>query len=390
MKQFFSTVVVLGVILSASFSPAENKSSRDVIMKRVQENDLSWGGQEIVFYKEGKEIARESTDNYQNVIRASGTVPDGWAKELDKAGRVMREVESKDNRPNGPMKTYDEQGKLVTESQYRAGKLDGVMKYFYPSGVEEMEGQWKGGQPQGAFKYFDEQGRLEKTIESKGSQATDKNFRDQPTEKNYFPSGHIKSEVSYGTATMTYSFYKEYDEAGKVLLDARVKAAFKDCWLDVPKKEFAANEEVGLEVRCTCEGSPDCFVPNECANLNRRKDFEAVRVEDTTGHRYRIMRVLLFAGPGVESSFTFKSGEAACRFPLPQFPYNKSEDTEYFLVEEHSIEKFKATAGGMDLSRCELGGSDCDGGVFKRFPSGKYTAWLEGGKKAEPVGFEIK
>lgn len=100
-----------------------------------------------IFYKYGKEVAREIFDDEEN-SKKLGTIPDGRVTfYYDNYRRInskkYMESEYKNNMLNGISKGFHINGAIKFEKNYKNGKLDGVIKKYSPEGKLIYEGDAK-------------------------------------------------------------------------------------------------------------------------------------------------------------------------------------------------------------------------------------------------------
>ena len=133
MKKLNKTVLLLLLagILILSKGWADPNAGDEFIRK------TSWlpnGGQERIFYKDNKQVARQELDRSGHVIKKEGEVPDGVFKD----DSWHREISYKNGLENGPMKTYWEDGILSFEHEMKDGKPVKLKAYF-PDGKIRSE-----------------------------------------------------------------------------------------------------------------------------------------------------------------------------------------------------------------------------------------------------------
>lgn len=81
------------------------------------------------FYKQGKQIAKRTYDNYDTLRKAVGKIPDGVALSYDNEGGIEKEVSFKGNKRNGIVKEYDN-GDIRCEGTYKDDKRNGEYKIY--------------------------------------------------------------------------------------------------------------------------------------------------------------------------------------------------------------------------------------------------------------------
>ncbi|MEI8011689.1 MAG: hypothetical protein WCI27_04305 [Candidatus Omnitrophota bacterium] len=90
---------------------------------------LQDGGQDRIYYKNNKEVAREARDRSGHMIKKDGIIPDGIYKD----DSWHREISYKNGLENGSMKTYGEDGILGYEHEMKDGRPI-KLKAFSPDG----------------------------------------------------------------------------------------------------------------------------------------------------------------------------------------------------------------------------------------------------------------
>jgi len=147
---------------------------------------------EIIYYNQGKEIAREIFDGQNNnlsvIPQRTGNMPDGVTKIYYQSGKIKQEFNIKNNKRDGIVKEYNENGQLNFEGIYKDDKLDGQYKIYINNGVYDnyyQEGTYKNGKREGSFKqcYSDNN-----KIKMKGK---DKNGKTNGTLKEYNRKGSL-------------------------------------------------------------------------------------------------------------------------------------------------------------------------------------------------------
>ena len=96
--------------------------------KKTKSNTMTW-----------KEVAKQIIDDGENIIEATGKVPDGIVKHYYESGTVERESNYKDGKREGTGKKYYENGKLLAEMTFRDNKIGGFEKIYYEDGTLKSE-----------------------------------------------------------------------------------------------------------------------------------------------------------------------------------------------------------------------------------------------------------
>jgi antitoxin component YwqK of YwqJK toxin-antitoxin module len=139
---------------------------------------------EFVFYKRGKEIAKQTVDG-SSIIKTTGIIPDGivtqyyddgalfgeWNYENGKlegisrvyykSGELRLKWNYKDNKREGITEEYYQSGKLASDLNYKNDKLEGITKIYYESSVVKALSNYRDGVKDGATERFYEDGKLQ-------------------------------------------------------------------------------------------------------------------------------------------------------------------------------------------------------------------------------------
>ncbi|MBI4777510.1 hypothetical protein HY792_01085 [Candidatus Desantisbacteria bacterium] len=97
----------------------------------------------VVYYVNGKEVAREILDKNETVVKTIGKISDGMVKGYYKSGKLQEEWNFKDGKLEGIKKWYDENGNLWLKWNYKDGKLEGICKGYYKNGNLRAESNYK-------------------------------------------------------------------------------------------------------------------------------------------------------------------------------------------------------------------------------------------------------
>lgn len=147
------TVLFLVPVLVLLFSFAFGEIIREVI-KRAD------GTQDAVYYREGKEIARELLATDGRVKKTVGKIPDGVVKEFFFNGSVREEVYYKNGKKEGVSKLYDDKGVVRAEFNFRRGMQEGLSRTYYPTGELLKEISFKNGKLEGVNREYAKDGTL--------------------------------------------------------------------------------------------------------------------------------------------------------------------------------------------------------------------------------------
>lgn len=130
MKKFiFCSVILLFFLCSCSRAPQDTK----VILKivSVYPNEMS---EEIVFYNEGEEIARQIFDPQGNLIYQTGVIPDGIVKQYYPDTQIHKEIPYLNGKINGTLKEYFPNGNIAKEISYKDNLIWGEVKLYFEDG----------------------------------------------------------------------------------------------------------------------------------------------------------------------------------------------------------------------------------------------------------------
>jgi len=129
----------------------------DVIREVIKHPDET---QEVIFYKNGKEIAKELIGADGKVLKTEGKVPDGLVKEFFFDGTVREEVYYKNGKKEGVAKLYNSEGVLRGEFNFKHGRQEGLSKTYHPTGELFKEITFKDGKLEGVNREYGKDGTL--------------------------------------------------------------------------------------------------------------------------------------------------------------------------------------------------------------------------------------
>jgi antitoxin component YwqK of YwqJK toxin-antitoxin module len=118
------------------------------------------GTQEVIFYRDGKEVAKELVGTDDTVITTMGKVPDGLVKEFFFDGAVREEVYYKNGKKEGVAKLYNSKGVVRGEFNFKKGIQDGLSKTYYDTGELLKEISFKNGKLEGVNREYAKDGTL--------------------------------------------------------------------------------------------------------------------------------------------------------------------------------------------------------------------------------------
>ena len=175
------TVCLLLVLLSTPGAYAE------VTKKKIVNTD---GTVMVIFYSNGKEVAKQTLDEDENIVRTIGIIPDGIVKEYYKSGKSKAEWNYKNGTLDGICKVYFVNGNLMVKSSYKAGKRNGITKSYYHGLRLKYRYEYKDGKLDGIVKKYYKNGKL----------AYEWRYKDgmrEGTAKAYFKNGSLKAKWDY-------------------------------------------------------------------------------------------------------------------------------------------------------------------------------------------------
>ena len=118
------------------------------------------GTQEVIFYRDGKELAKELIGTDDTVITTMGKIPDGLVKEFFFDGAVREEVYYKNGKKEGVAKLYNSKGVVRGEFNFKKGIQDGLSKTYYDTGELLKEITFKRGKLEGINREYAKDGTL--------------------------------------------------------------------------------------------------------------------------------------------------------------------------------------------------------------------------------------
>jgi antitoxin component YwqK of YwqJK toxin-antitoxin module len=192
------------------------------------------GTVEYIFYSGEKEVAKQISDEDENIVKTVGRIPDGTVKEYYETGKLKAECNYKSGKLDGICKIYFENGDLMSKNnykggkrdgitksyyrgtrlrykyEYKSGKLDGTVKKYYKSGNLAFEWRYKDGKREGTAKSYFENRSLKAKWNFKGDQL-------DGITRIYYKNGGIKYIDTYRDGYKTNR--KAYDSRGKLEFD---------------------------------------------------------------------------------------------------------------------------------------------------------------------------
>ncbi len=171
---------------------------------------------ERVFYDNDKEVARQILNQHGAVVKQSGKVYSGLAKEFYSNGSLKKEAYFENGLPQGKVNIYDQNGRIIAIEQYEKGLKNGqtVLYNFIQNVLAEEKLDYKNGMINGKHQLFGPNGKLILVEEYKndklngtreiffqnGKPSSKENYKDdvlEGTRQMYYESGQVLYEESY-------------------------------------------------------------------------------------------------------------------------------------------------------------------------------------------------
>ena len=146
------------------------------------------------FYSDNKEIASETRDRNDNIIKTTGKIPDGMVKEYYVSGKLKAEYNYKDGKLEGMSKFYYESKLLRAEENYKNGKPEGRYRVYYTTGSLGGEWYYENGKREGMTTLYWENGNIK----------VERNFKhgkQDGVSKKYYNSGELRYIETYKNGT---------------------------------------------------------------------------------------------------------------------------------------------------------------------------------------------
>ena len=195
--------------------------------------------QEITYYVNGKEVAREIWNKEGEVTEVIGKIPDGLVKYHENDRQAEAEFNFKNNKRNGLFKIYYDNGRLKFEGNYKDNRPDGIIKEYSKNGNLLSEENYKNGKLDGFSNWYGEDGKL-KTAEFYSPDG-------KLESHTYYKSGRLERIESYKNGKLegiTCEYYDKDDFSSSV----RAIANYKDGKLDGLNKLYRENGKLFLEI----------------------------------------------------------------------------------------------------------------------------------------------
>ena len=183
----------------------------EVTSKKIKNPD---GTLTRFFYAKGKEIAVETKDRNDKIIKTTGKIPDGIVKEYYGNGKLKSEYYYKDGKLDGKIKHYYESGLIREERNYENGKLDGRCRVYYTTG--SLGGEWynKKGKREGMTKLYWENGNIK-------AERSFKSGKQDGISKKYYNNGNLRYKETYKNGELIN--LKKYAENGRIIFDKIIR-----------------------------------------------------------------------------------------------------------------------------------------------------------------------
>ncbi len=182
----------------------------------------------IIYYKGGREIARELYDKSGDLLNLVGSIPDGPVKEYYQTGYLKEIFHYSGNKPEGCARRFYYDGQIWEDMNFKNGKLDGPCLMYYMSGVLWNESFYSAGKLEGVCKTFYENGELE-ILASYSNGQLDGEY------KMFYNNGNLM-EVSTFRNNVREGFFTRFYDSGEVeLIDEYSKGEV------IRRKRYAEN-----------------------------------------------------------------------------------------------------------------------------------------------------
>lgn len=147
---------------------------------------------ERVFYVNGKEVARQTLNDLDEIISSTGTIFTGIAKEFYQNGSLKKEVFFNEGMPQGQVKIYDTNGRLISIEHYKNGLKDGqITRFSFTKGIlTEEKVNYAEGKLEGKRDIYGGNGKLLATESFKNNQL-------DGTKETFFDNGNTRSQAEY-------------------------------------------------------------------------------------------------------------------------------------------------------------------------------------------------
>jgi antitoxin component YwqK of YwqJK toxin-antitoxin module len=188
MKKNKSIALLIGMVVMSSClaHSGEIKKSPvnkdELIAKSVKNADNTIT---MIFYSGDKEVARQTRDRKDTIVKTTGKIPDGLIKEYYESGNLKEEMNFKNGKREGISRWYYESGVLKGERNFKEGELDGIIKWYYDTGSLGTEFNYKKGKLEGLTKLYWENGNLK-------AEHYYENGKREGLNKQYYNSGELR------------------------------------------------------------------------------------------------------------------------------------------------------------------------------------------------------
>lgn len=161
---------------------------------------------EIIYYDDGKEIAKEIFDKKGN-IKKVGKIPNGIVKEYYESWELESQTNFKEGKREGIREVYYESGKLESETNFKEDKREGIRKVYYESGKLQQETNYKNDKLEGLHFQYYENGKIKE-------ETNFKNDKQEGIYKGCYESGRLKDEANFKNDKLEWG--KSYYESGEL------------------------------------------------------------------------------------------------------------------------------------------------------------------------------
>ena len=160
-----------------------------------------------IYYANNEPVAFETFDSEGN-SKIKGKVPDGPVIVYDQEGRLLRELNYRNNLRDGLQKTYYADGTVSHEQNFKLGIPHGVFKVYYQGGILYRAENYQAGKPHGKAETFYRNGQLK-------DEAIFENGKLNGESKFYLENGQLTETVLYKNGDRTKR--TKYNAKGKII-----------------------------------------------------------------------------------------------------------------------------------------------------------------------------
>lgn len=156
MKKRILFLIMIGIV----FCLVNTLYAEDFVL-RVKKSIYGGQGQEIFYYLNQKEIAKEVMDETSGRAIVIGKIPDGIVKSFYASGKVFEKLNFVQNEPSGAYEQYYENGKLLAKGNYLLGRLEGPYEVYFENTQIKEKFFYKDGLIEGSSVKYYENGQVQ-------------------------------------------------------------------------------------------------------------------------------------------------------------------------------------------------------------------------------------